>query len=152
MEEYQDYWDELVPASDEAETLQGEMLRMAGRIMYDYLNNGFGNRREEETRFLDEHENLFKPHMKNPGSWDKFSRLYQEAEYGEGIQEDDRGYGNYYGGDDDDEDDYDTDDDWTSASDHLKYADVNVDEVLDDVMDGIIKYIRLTHDNLVPLT
>jgi len=34
--------DDLVPASDNCETLEGEFLRAASRIHYDLFNNGWG--------------------------------------------------------------------------------------------------------------
>lgn len=33
-------WDTLVPTSGEAETIEGELIRCAGRLVYEYCNNG----------------------------------------------------------------------------------------------------------------
>ena len=41
--EYQVFWDQLVPASGKAETVEGEMLRAVSKIQHDFYNNGFGN-------------------------------------------------------------------------------------------------------------
>lgn len=35
-------WDKLVPTSGNCSTLEGELLRAADRICYDYFNNGWG--------------------------------------------------------------------------------------------------------------
>ena len=36
-------WDELVPQSGEAKTIQGEIVRSFGQVKYEWLNNGNGN-------------------------------------------------------------------------------------------------------------
>lgn len=36
-------WDELVPQSGDAKTIQGEVIRAFGRLQYEWLNNGNGN-------------------------------------------------------------------------------------------------------------
>ena len=38
--EYSKAWDQLVPAQGPAPTIQGELLRIAGRLIYEYGNNG----------------------------------------------------------------------------------------------------------------
>lgn len=35
-------WNKLVPMSDNCSTLEGELLRAASKICYDYFNNGWG--------------------------------------------------------------------------------------------------------------
>lgn len=45
---------ELVPESGPCDTLEGELLRAAGRIYHDYCNNGFGNNWLGALRFLDD--------------------------------------------------------------------------------------------------
>lgn len=45
--EYDKLYNELVPASGEAENLFGEAVRAVGRLGYEYLNNGNCNAREE---------------------------------------------------------------------------------------------------------
>ena len=50
---YNEYWEKLVPASGPCETLEGELLRAASRIMHDYYNNGFGNNWSGAFNFLD---------------------------------------------------------------------------------------------------
>ena len=39
-EEFQSFWDLLVPPKGKAETAQGEVIRIAGRIEYEFLDNG----------------------------------------------------------------------------------------------------------------
>ena len=39
-EEFQSFWDLLVPPEGKAETVQGEVIRIAGRIEYEFLDNG----------------------------------------------------------------------------------------------------------------
>lgn len=150
--EQQEFWNELVPAQGEAETLQGEILRSISRIMYDYYNNGFGNNKKEEAMFLDQHALLFKSHMKNPDIWDHFFEGYQMSGWGEGVEGDEGGYDEY----DPDTGEYEwveDEDNWTSTEDYLKNVlGLDIDGALDDIMDGVVKYIRLTYDNLVPLT
>jgi len=41
--EYRVFWDQLIPASGKAETVEGEMLRAVSKIQHDFYNNGFGN-------------------------------------------------------------------------------------------------------------
>ena len=148
--EQQDFWDELVPDSGEAETLQGELLRMISRIQYDYYNNGFGNNKEGEARFLDEHSNLFKQYMKDPNVWDQFFEAYRMVNFGEGIEEE-GGYDEY----DPDTGEYEwVDEEETTPADEYMSSvlGLNPDPALDAIMDGVVKYVRMTHDNLVPLT
>ena len=38
--QFQDFWKLLVPKSGEAETVQGEVIRIVGKIGYEILNNG----------------------------------------------------------------------------------------------------------------
>jgi len=147
--EYQEFWDELVPESGEADTLQGELLRMISRISYDYYNNGFGNDRSEEAKFLDEHSNLFKPYMKDPNIWDTFYNMYEEIGFGD-TTEFYRKVEDEYGGDYDDDEDFDPYS-MDSIDDFIKRNHWNVEKHLDEIMDGIVKYIRLTKHKLEPL-
>jgi hypothetical protein len=48
-------YDTLVPVSGKCKTLEGELLRAASRIGYDYCNNGFGNNWSGALNLLDEH-------------------------------------------------------------------------------------------------
>lgn len=41
--EYRVFWDQLIPDSGKAETVEGEMLRAVSKIQHDFYNNGFGN-------------------------------------------------------------------------------------------------------------
>jgi hypothetical protein len=45
---YQELYDALVPATDEADTVEGEALRAMSRLGYEYYNNGNGNARESD--------------------------------------------------------------------------------------------------------
>jgi len=119
--EYQEFWDELVPPSDAADTLQGELLRMISRIHYDYYNNGFGNSRKDESYFLFKHQNLFKPFMKDPSNFDKFFSRYKSSDFGDNIYSSSRG------------------EIWPG-----------VETQIDDIIDAIVKYIRLTKHKLIP--
>jgi hypothetical protein len=51
QDEYQRLYNDLVPSSGEASTVQGELIRAISRLFYDYCNNGNGNvvDRAEET-------------------------------------------------------------------------------------------------------
>jgi hypothetical protein len=52
---YQEQYDSLsrlVPAKGFASTVEGEMLRAASRLYYDYYNNGFCNNTSYAYRFL----------------------------------------------------------------------------------------------------
>lgn len=40
--QYQEFTDKLVPGSGNCDTLQGELMRAASRIGYDWYNNGWG--------------------------------------------------------------------------------------------------------------
>lgn len=157
--EYEYYWGKLVPLQGEAETLQGEILRMMVRIMYDYYNNGFGNDRKYEAEFLDDHSKLFKLYMRNPKIWDIFYELYEEISFGswnerwKKAQEaasyaSSRSGGGY---NEEDEEYEDPDDYMEHIDDFIKNNEWNIEDQMDDIMDGIIQYIRMTEDNLQPL-
>jgi len=147
--EYNDYWNELVPISGEANTLQGEVLRMMGRIMYDYFNNGFGNDRSMEAEFLEEHSNLFKQYMKNPNTWDTFYELYEEMCFGsyDELQKKAEGEASYGRG----EDESDMEDYMEDMNDFIEHRQWDVENQMNDIMDGIVRYIQLTKDKLEPL-
>lgn len=48
QQEYEKLYDELVPFMGEAKTVNGELVRAASRLFYDYCNNGNMNAREIE--------------------------------------------------------------------------------------------------------
>ena len=52
-EEFQSFWDLLVPPKGKAETVQGEVIRIAGRIEYEFLDNGCINWDEGFKKMLD---------------------------------------------------------------------------------------------------
>lgn len=43
QEQHQELWEALIPGSGHALTVQGEVIRITGRISYEILNNGGGN-------------------------------------------------------------------------------------------------------------
>lgn len=47
-------WEELVPREGNAATVAGEMVRAAGRLRYDFYNNGMGNNTSGALKFLRE--------------------------------------------------------------------------------------------------
>ena len=47
-------WEELVPSEGNASTVAGEMIRAAGRLRYDFYNNGMGNNTSGPLKFLRE--------------------------------------------------------------------------------------------------
>jgi hypothetical protein len=53
QKEYDRLWKELVPASGEAETEEGELIRAVGRLFYEYCNNGNCNAAEREQESCD---------------------------------------------------------------------------------------------------
>ena len=46
---------ELIPDRGKCDTLAGEVLRAAGRLQYDFYNNGMGNNTSGAIHFLDHH-------------------------------------------------------------------------------------------------
>lgn len=52
FDDYAKLWDKLVPASGKCETVEGELLRAATRLTYDYYNNGFGNNWSNSYAYL----------------------------------------------------------------------------------------------------
>ena len=40
MVQFQQLWDYLVPASGKAQTAQGEMIRIAGKVRHEFMDNG----------------------------------------------------------------------------------------------------------------
>jgi len=148
-EEYEDLYDELVPAQGEANTLQGELLRMISRLSHDYYNNGFGNNKEAEARFLDDNSRLFQPYMKNPDHWDQFYEGYRMGGFGEGAEED-GGYEEY--NDETGEYEWIDEEETTSTSEYMeKVLGMNIDKLLDDITDGVVKYVKMTYHDLKPI-
>ena len=47
-------WEEVVPREGNAATVAGEMVRAAGRLRYDFYNNGMGNNTSGALKFLRE--------------------------------------------------------------------------------------------------
>lgn len=52
-EEFQSLWNLLVPPKGKAETVQGEIIRIAGRIEHEFLDNGCINWDEDFKKMLD---------------------------------------------------------------------------------------------------
>lgn len=52
-EEFQLLWDSLVPSMGKAETAQGEIIRIAGRIQHEFLDNGCINWDNDFRKMLD---------------------------------------------------------------------------------------------------
>lgn len=52
QQQYQELWELLVPASGAAETLQGEVLRITGKLSYELLDNGGMNWDREYQRMV----------------------------------------------------------------------------------------------------
>lgn len=54
-EQHGKLYDELVPSYGKAQTLEGELLRAATHVNYDYYNNGMINNTSGPVRFLQQH-------------------------------------------------------------------------------------------------
>lgn len=52
-EAFQLLWDSLVPPEGKAETAQGEIIRIAGRIQHEFLDNGCINWDDDFRKMLD---------------------------------------------------------------------------------------------------
>lgn len=52
-EAFQSLWDFLVPPSGKAQTAQGEIIRIAGRVQHEFLNNGCINWDDDFHKMLD---------------------------------------------------------------------------------------------------
>lgn len=50
---FQALWDYLVPPRGKAQTAQGEIIRIAGRVQYEFLDNGCINWDEDFQKMLD---------------------------------------------------------------------------------------------------
>ena len=50
---FQALWDYLVPPRGKAQTAQGEIIRIAGRVQYEFLDNGCINWDEDFKKMLD---------------------------------------------------------------------------------------------------
>ena len=48
-------FEELVPTEGKSDTVAGEMVRAAGRLRYDFYNNGMGNNTSGALNFLRHH-------------------------------------------------------------------------------------------------
>ncbi|WP_238651517.1 ankyrin repeat domain-containing protein [Paenibacillus piscarius] len=53
QEQHQELWEALIPGSGPATTVQGEVIRITGRISYEILNNGGGNWDRDFRQMLD---------------------------------------------------------------------------------------------------
>ncbi|WNS44908.1 ankyrin repeat domain-containing protein [Paenibacillus sp. MMS20-IR301] len=51
--QHQELWDFLVPASGHAQTVQGEVIRITGRVSHEILDNGGGNWDDNYREMLD---------------------------------------------------------------------------------------------------
>lgn len=51
--EFQLLWNSLVPSMGKAETAQGEIIRIAGRIQHEFLDNGCINWDDDFRKMLD---------------------------------------------------------------------------------------------------
>ncbi|WP_339239542.1 hypothetical protein MKX40_03995 [Paenibacillus sp. FSL R5-0517] len=51
--QHQELWEYLVPAQGHAQTVQGEMIRITGRVSHEVLDNGGGNWDREYRKMLD---------------------------------------------------------------------------------------------------
>ncbi len=47
QKESDELWEQLVPREGEADTVNGELIRIAHRLYHEYCNNGNGNARDE---------------------------------------------------------------------------------------------------------
>ncbi len=50
---FQMFWDYLVPPAGKAQTAQGEVIRIAGRVQHEFLDNGCINWDEDFQKMLD---------------------------------------------------------------------------------------------------
>ena len=50
---FQSLWEYLVPSSGKAQTAQGELIRIAGRVSHEVLDNGCMNWDEDFEKMLD---------------------------------------------------------------------------------------------------
>jgi hypothetical protein len=50
---FKSLWDLLVPPSGKAETAQGEVIRIAGRVQHEFLDNGCTNWDDDFRKMLD---------------------------------------------------------------------------------------------------
>lgn len=50
---FQMFWNYLVPSYGKAQTAQGEIIRIAGRVQYEFLDNGCINWDEDFQKMLD---------------------------------------------------------------------------------------------------
>ncbi len=50
---FQMFWDYLVPSNGKAQTAQGEIIRIAGRVQHEFLDNGCINWDEDFQKMLD---------------------------------------------------------------------------------------------------
>lgn len=51
--EFQMFWEYLVPSYGKAQTAQGEIIRIAGRVQHEFLDNGCINWDEDFQKMLD---------------------------------------------------------------------------------------------------
>jgi hypothetical protein len=102
QKEYDRLWKELVPASGEAETEEGELIRAVGRLFYEYCNNGNCNAAEREQESCDycygsgEIENPYYDEDDEDGYEDEYEECaYCDGGYVDGDLELDDFYGGF---------------------------------------------------------
>ena len=125
-------WDKLVPLSGEADTLHGEILRMACRLEYDIFNNGLCNDKREECEYLLKYQEKFASFLENQDSMALIQHLLK-------LMEDRQNFENDWNDSDDD----DCEEDWDGGID-LTQERANK---LDDVVAAVVRYVAQQEGN-----
>jgi hypothetical protein len=80
---WESQWEALVPDSGRCGTMEGELMRAASRIHYDFYNNGFGNNWSGALNYLDRYLGLPRPMREELARWSR-GRVYPRHDYGDG--------------------------------------------------------------------
>lgn len=78
IEQYNELWNLLVPASNHANTIQGEVIRITGRISHEILDNGGCNWDADYKKMLKSLNKYF--HMGNqldPSEYDELNSFFK---------------------------------------------------------------------------
>jgi len=85
--QYDKLYELLIPAQDQASTIQGEMLRCASRLYYEFCNNGNGNALEQDTQTCGDCFGSGKEEAEECSECDGTGNIDTEDEDGDYIEE-----------------------------------------------------------------
>jgi hypothetical protein len=129
---YETLYDRLVPASGQADTMHGELLRSISRLHYDIFNNGLCNNKLPEIEFVLQSKDKFLSFLKDSASINLIHKLESKL-----LEQAEADLSTHYWGDEDD---------------YIEVVPLMCNQAfcdqLDDVVTAIVQYVHLTENQL----